>query len=261
MIPIVFQDDQILVLEKPADLVTTSSDTQTKASLQDILTTDFKIKIERSGIVHRLDKDTSGLIVVAKTKSALENLQSQFKERIVKKEYLALVHGIVKEKGKVDAAIMRNPANREKFIVQPYKVSPCEASKAREAVTEYEPINSFQLSAVSLQQMFEDYNKIQMRKLENADYGKFTLVKCYPLTGRTHQIRVHLKYLGFPIVGDDKYGGRKTTRLDHRWIHRQFLHAVHLEFNHPQTGKRISFDSPIPSDLQEVMDNLEEIKK
>lgn len=255
MIPVIFQDDEILVLEKPAGIVTTSSETQSFPALQDILISDFNINIERSGIVHRLDKDTSGLLVVAKTTDALEALQAQFKSREVKKEYLALVHGIVKEKGKIDAAIVRNPFNREKFMVQPCRVEPCEANKARPAVTEYEPIKSLQLPA--LQQIFSDFNKIQMRKLENAGYGKFTLVRCYPLTGRTHQIRVHLKYLGFPIVGDDKYGGRKTTRLDHRWVQRQFLHAAHLEFNHPKTGKRMKFDSKLPEDLKKALDCLE----
>ncbi|MFA5933372.1 MAG: RluA family pseudouridine synthase [Microgenomates group bacterium] len=260
MIPVVFQDDSLLVIEKPAGLVTTSSETQIEPSLQDILVSEFKINIERGGIVHRLDKDTSGLLVVAKTESSLESLQTQFKERGVKKEYLALVHGCIVKEGMVNASILRHPGDREKFTTIDQLKFKSEGINAREAVTEYKPIERFEFSDEKLSELFSDYSKIQIRKLGAMNYKEFTLVRCYPLTGRTHQIRVHLKYLGFPIVGDDKYGGRKTTRLDHRWISRQFLHAAHLEFNHPQTAKRMSFDSPLPKDLQEALDSLQEVK-
>lgn len=259
MVSIIYQDDDILVLEKPPGLVTTSSETQIIPSLQDILSTEFGIKIERSGIVHRLDKDTSGLLVVAKNIDALEALQAQFKDRTVSKEYLALVHGRVEKAGKAEGAIIRNPGDREKFIVlasQPCKAGPCEA---KPAVTEYEPIQRLAFSDQRLVELFTDFSKIQIRKLYATRYTLFTLLKCHPLTGRTHQIRVHLKYLGFPIVGDDKYGGRKTVRLDHRWCGRQFLHAAHLEFNHPQTKERMVFDSKLPGDLQKALENLEKI--
>ncbi len=256
MIPVIFGDKDILVLDKPAGLITTSSETQTSTSLEDILKTDFGIKIDRGGIVHRLDKDTSGLLVVAKTDETLEALQAQFKGRKVKKEYIVLVHGLVEASGKVEAAIMRNPVNREKFIALPSQAS---LGVAKPAVTEYEPIKNLQLSAFSLQQIFSDFNKIQIRRLERINYNQFTLLKCFPKTGRTHQIRVHLKYLDFPIVGDDKYGGRKVVRLDHRWIPRQFLHAAHLEFNHPGTGKLIKFDSKLPEDLEKALGVLEKV--
>lgn len=265
MIPVVFQDKEILVLEKPAGLVTTSSETNNEQSLQNILSSGFRINIERSGIVHRLDKDTSGLLVVAKTLKSLKNLQAQFKERLVKKEYLALVHGQIKEGGRIEGSIARNPGNREKFTVLD--------KDGKEAVTEYIPVGNFQFSISNFKTIFNDLNeqssragfhpltKIQIRKLERMQYNKFTLLKCHPLTGRTHQIRVHLKYLGFPIVGDEKYGGRKTVRLDHRWCPRQFLHAASLEFNHPITGKRISFESKLPEDLRKAFDMLEEVQK
>lgn len=260
MIPVVFQDESLLVLDKPAGLVTTSSETQKEESLQDILESEFKINLDRGGIVHRLDKDTSGLLVVAKTEEAKEKLQAQFKERIVKKEYLALVHGFINEKGVIKADILRHPGDREKFTTVDQLKFKGEGLNAREAVTEYKPIEKYKFNDEKISELFSDYSKIQMRKLASAHYGEFTLVRCFPLTGRTHQIRVHLKYLGFPIAGDDKYGGRKTARLDHRWIHRQFLHATHLEFNHPKTGERISFDSPLPSDLKEALLKLEEVK-
>jgi 23S rRNA pseudouridine1911/1915/1917 synthase len=259
MIPIVYQDDEVLVLEKPPGLITTISETSSNESLQDILSSDFNIKIERSGIVHRLDKDTSGLIVAAKTNLSLEKLQNQFKERIVKKEYIALVHGLIEKEGNIKAAIVRHPGNREKFTVVDQLKFGSDDLNAREAETRYAPVGNLQISSSSFQKIFEDLNKIQTRKLERTDYNKFTLVRCFPLTGRTHQIRVHLKYLGFPIVGDEKYGGRKTVRLDKRWCPRQFLHAAHLEFDHPETGERMIFESELPDDLKVALGNLEKI--
>lgn len=177
MIPVVYQDDEILVLDKPAGLITTSSETQTSLTLQDILASDFSIKVERSGIVHRLDKDTSGLLVVAKTNEALETLQAQFKGREVKKEYITLVHGIVKESGRVEAAIMRNPSNREKFIAV---TSQALLGVAREAVTEYEPLQRLAFSDQRLVEFFSDFSKIQIRKLYAIHYTLYTLLKCYP---------------------------------------------------------------------------------
>lgn len=251
----VFSDDSLIVFDKPADLVVTSTETHRGETLEDALRQDYQIPLDRGGVVHRLDKDTSGLIVAAKTAQALESLQSQFKERTVEKEYLALVHGWVEMGGRIEASIIRNPGDREKFIVvQPQKTSTFEA---REAVTEYKPIEKFQIPNDKLQVIFVGFNKIQLRKLAVSGYGKFTLLACHPLTGRTHQIRVHLKYIGFPIVGDEKYGGRKTVRLDHRWCGRQFLHAARLEFTHPVNGKRMRFESPLPEDLSSALGQLE----
>ncbi len=249
MVRVIFEDSSLLVLDKPPGLVVTSSETQSEPSLQDILAEEYKIPAERSGIVHRLDKDTSGLLVVAKDDETLAKLQAQFKSREVKKEYLALVHGFIEKSGKIEASIARNPGDREKFVVM-------EGGGAREATTEYEPMERLQITDDKLQKIFEGFSKIQMRKLEKSGYGKFTLLKCHPLTGRTHQIRVHLKYLGFPIVGDSKYGGRKTVRLDHRWVPRQFLHAARLEFTHPKTGERVSFESKLPEDLEKSLEIL-----
>lgn len=256
MLEVVFSDDSLMVLEKPAGLVVTSSETQSSQTLEDILKEEFSINLDRGGIVHRLDKDTSGLILVAKTAEAMEKLQAQFKSREVKKEYLALVHGWVEEAGRVEGAIMRNLCDREKFIVVASQASP---GVAREAVTEYEPIEKFKIESEKLKAIFEGFNNIQMRKLERSRYGQFTLLRCYPLTGRTHQIRVHLKYAGFPIVGDEKYGGRKTVRLDHRWCKRQFLHAAKLSFTHPQSGERIELESALPEDLKQAIETLEKV--
>ncbi len=249
-IPVVFQDQYLMVVDKPAGLVVDPSATQTEPTLADILTADFNIQVERGGIVHRLDKDTSGLLLVAKTPEMLEQLQAQFKERSVKKEYLALVHGHMIEGGVVEGAIGRNPGNREKFIV---------LEDGKEASTAYQPEMRYQLSEQKMSEFFEGFNKTQWKKLERSHYGLFTLVRCKPLTGRTHQIRVHLKHIGFPLVGDSKYAGRKTSRLDGRMIKRQFLHAAKLEFLHPETLQLVSLESPLPADLQAVLAQLDQV--
>ncbi len=248
---IIFEDEYLLVLEKPAGLVTTSSETQKIASLEDILRDKYKIKADRGGIVHRLDKDTSGLLVVGKSDEMVLKLQAQFKERLVKKEYLALCHGRITTAGRIEASIARNPENREKFTVGE------DLAGAREAVTEYEPLKNLQFTIYNLQKVFSDFNKIQMRKLEKQRYGEFTLLRCKPKTGRTHQIRVHLKHIGHPIIADEKYGGRKIVRLDKRWCERQFLHAEILQFNHPVTEKMMRFESKLPADLQQALTFLQ----
>lgn len=244
MVKVIFEDDQILVFDKPPGLVVDNSETQQDSTLQTYLAQNYPSNLDRMGIVHRLDKDTSGVIIVAKTQQALENLQAQFKERKTKKEYLALVHGEVKGKGVIEGSIGRNPGNREKFVV---------LDDGKEAVTEYEPIQSLVMSADFLEKTYSDFSKIQNRKLNALHYSQFTLLSCKPLTGRTHQIRVHLKHIGFPIVSDEKYVGRKICRLDRRWCVRIFLHAARLGFYHPKTGEWMEIESPLPKDLKEVL--------
>ena len=246
---VIFEDEQILVLDKPAGIVVTPADTIQNETISDILIRDFKINLDRGGVVHRLDKDTSGVLIVAKTESALENLQRQFKERVVKKEYIALVHGWLEKEELVSGAIARNPGDREKFIVSDFENS-------KEAETVFKPVSNLKFKVTDWEVIFGSFNSIQKRKLERSNYNQFTLVNCFPKTGRTHQIRVHLKHIGFSIVADEKYGGRKTVRLDRRWCSRQFLHALRLEVNHPVTGERLIFKSEIPGDLEKALSNL-----
>lgn len=246
---VIFEDEHILVLDKPAGIVVTPADTIQNETISDILIGDFKINLDRGGVVHRLDKDTSGVLIVAKTEAALENLQRQFKERAVKKEYIALVHGWLEKEELVSGAIARNPGDREKFIVSNFENS-------KEAETVFKPVSSLKFKATDWEAIFGSFNSIQKRKLERSNYNQFTLVNCFPKTGRTHQIRVHLKHIGFSIVADEKYGGRKTVRLDRRWCPRQFLHALSLEVNHPVAGERLIFKSEIPEDLQKALSNL-----
>lgn len=241
-------DEAIVVLDKPAGLVTTPADTIQDETISDILTSDFGISLDRGGVVHRLDKDTSGVLVAAKTQEALEKLQAQFKERSVKKMYIALVHGKFPDEKTVKGAIARNPANREKFIVWD--------DNGKEAETRFVPEKPLIMTDEKIQEIFEGFNKIQMRKIKSSEYEFFTLLNCFPATGRTHQIRVHLKYAGFPIVSDEKYGGRKTVRLDRRWCPRQFLHAAKLEFDHPVSGKRMIFESELPEELKNALSLL-----
>lgn len=251
---VLFQDDFLIIVDKPPGLVTDPNSTQTADSLADIIQRDYGVKLERGGVVHRLDKDTSGLLIIAKTQSALDHLQTQFKERTVKKEYLCLVHGAVAEELTVDGAIARNPDNREKFIVsEPGSFS---FDLAKPAKTTFKPEKQLAMAEETIHQIFEEFNKIQIRKLSTIHYSLFTLLRAFPETGRTHQIRVHLKSIGFPIVSDEKYGGRKVVRLDRRWCPRQFLHAAKIEFNHPTTNQRLTFESPLPEDLQKALDYL-----
>ncbi len=249
---VLYQDSSLIVIDKPPGLVVDPSSTQQSLTLADILISDFKIKLERGGIVHRLDKDTSGVILVAKTKDALEKLQAQFKNRVVKKEYLSLVHGFL-ESRVVEGAIARNPRSREKFAILD-EGSPRFAGEAgKEAKTEFVPIKLMVMGSEFIEKIFSDFNKIQIKKLKTMNYELYTLVNCLPLTGRTHQIRVHLKYINHPVVSDDKYAGRKIVRLDHRWCPRQFLHAARLGFKHPVSDKWMEFESPLPEDLEKVL--------
>lgn len=222
---IIFEDSSLLVIDKPAGVVVDRAKTTKEKTIQDWLEDYLKIKGggvgSRAGIVHRLDKETSGLLLVAKTEKAFKNLQKQFKERKVTKRYLALVHGQVKPKeGTIEVPIARSPYNRKKFGV---------FLGGRQSQTKY-----------------------RVKKY----YSDYSFLELMPKTGRTHQIRVHLKYLGHPIVGDEKYGGRKTVRKDRQWCPRQFLHASFLSFVHPKTKKKVKFTSFLPAELKEVSQSL-----
>lgn len=177
---------------------------------------------KRAGLVHRLDRETSGLLLVAKTAEAFVFLQNQFKERKVKKEYLLLVKGDIPERGSILAPIRRSRRGRRKFMVAP---------KGREAQTDYQLVRRYFVS------------------LPQGEKKVFSLVKAFPITGRTHQIRVHFSYLGYPLWGDKIYGQGEGERL--------FLHASKLEFTSPEEKKRVIFRSPLPVELERVIKKLE----
>ena len=176
---------------------------------------------QKGGVVHRLDKDTSGLMVLAKTEVAYNGLKQQFLERQVHKEYVALVHGMFDERsGIISAPIDRHPVVKTKFTVS--------ANLSRTAITNWEVEEEFTMNNV-----------------------KFTMLKLEPLTGRTHQLRVHMQYIGHPIVGDKIYGHQK-----HLDTGRLFLHARKLVLVHPLTGKGLEFDSKLPEALVGQLESL-----
>jgi 23S rRNA pseudouridine1911/1915/1917 synthase len=224
---VVYEDDQLAVVDKPAGMtvhpgVGKETGTLVAAMLArwpEIARTDNDQR--RAGIVHRLDKETSGLLVIAKNDSARRRLMAQFQSRTVEKNYIALLERVPPtQTGRIDAPIARDPQNRKRMAVQ---------RSGRPAVTEYQVMES-------------DF------------VGGQALVRINLLTGRTHQIRVHMAFIGCPIVGDRVYGFRKQ-RLS---LKRYFLHAAHLCFDHPKTGERLCFDSPLPGGLVNILDKLRE---
>jgi 23S rRNA pseudouridine1911/1915/1917 synthase len=187
--------------------------------------------VERPGIVHRLDSETSGLIVVAKNDAAMRDLQAQFKSRRVHKIYLALVDGIVKPpRGKIDAPIGRDPKHRQKMAVVTRGVR-------REATTTYRTLATLPHS---------ERNAVESKN------ARYTLVQAEPQTGRTHQIRVHLAFLGFPVVSDALYGKQKNAF----GLTRQFLHAWKISFTLPHDGREVSFVAPLPAELRRALEEL-----
>ena len=220
---IVYEDDDVIVIDKPAGLVVHpaaghASGTLVNAVLSHAPDLEGIGGEVRPGIVHRLDKDTSGLMVVAKNDRALHFLQDQFKSRTVKKVYVALVEGIVEPReGIIDAPIGRNRNHRKKMAV---------TSEGRSARTRYR-----------VRQIWTD--------------PPVSLIECYPETGRTHQIRVHFAWQHHPLVGDTIYG-KRTPRFD---LTRHFLHAASLSFTLPNREAR-TFSSPLPIELQRVLDQL-----
>ncbi len=221
---IVFENGDVLVINKPAGMVVHPAAGHATGTLVNaVLGHDPDLEgvgdEQRPGIVHRLDKDTSGLILVAKNDLAHRELQRQFKDREIEKVYLALVDGhLPTPTGRIEAAIGRDLRDRKRMAVVP-------ESRGRPAVTEYRVLETFAAHA---------------------------LVEVHLLTGRTHQIRLHLAYLKCPIVGDTVYG-RRTPSLS---LARQFLHAGRLAFTLPGSGQRQSFSAPLPPELGEVLERL-----
>jgi 23S rRNA pseudouridine1911/1915/1917 synthase len=221
-ITIIYQDGDIIVVDKPAGLTVHPAPGHPSGTLVNALLAmcpDLKgiAGTLRPGIVHRLDKDTSGLMVVAKNDRAQRSLSHQLKERGVHKTYLAVVRGIPKPReGVIEAPIGRHPKNRKKMAV---------VAGGRDSVTKY-------------------------RTREEIAGGVYALLEVEPISGRTHQIRVHMSALGHPVVGDATYGKRSDV------IERQFLHAWKLAFAMPLGGRTVEFESPLPVDLREALEVL-----
>jgi 23S rRNA pseudouridine1911/1915/1917 synthase len=218
-----YEDADLLVINKPSGLTVHPGAGQASGTLQNaLLHFDATLAgIPRAGIVHRLDKETSGLLVVAKSLEAQTSLVRQLQTRTVKREYLALVHGKVTRAGKVDAPIGRHPTLRTRMAV---------ASRGRASTTHYEVLRNF---------------------------AHATLLRCRLETGRTHQIRVHMQSLGHPLVGDPVYGRKRSADPTLAAFSRQALHAERLEFEHPASGKPVAWKVDPPADLRALLGALE----
>jgi 23S rRNA pseudouridine1911/1915/1917 synthase len=253
---VVFEDTDLAVVNKPAGMMVhagagQSEDIRSRGTLVNALLYRFKALSStggdlRPGIVHRLDKDTSGLIVVAKNDRAHAALGEMFSSRQMKKTYTALVQGALeRERGTINASVGRDPLRRTRMTAQPNE-------NARSAVSHYEVV----------------------RRLVTR-FGKFTLVRVRIETGRTHQIRVHMASIGHPVVGDTLYGGagqltdqlaaqaaqsraaRRKSEPEVLRLGRNFLHAAKLEFAHPVTGKLLQLEAPLPEELEKFLERLE----
>jgi 23S rRNA pseudouridine1911/1915/1917 synthase len=231
-IKIIHEDNDIIIVNKPSGVIVNRADTtKNEFTLQDFLDEKYPLEdnldkesdfYKRHGIVHRIDKETSGVLIVAKNIESFTNLQAQFKERRVSKTYIALVHGHVEsEEGDISVPVGRLPWNRKRFGV---------LAGGKEATTHYKVIQKFE--------------------------KPFTLLELNPKTGRTHQIRVHLKYFNHPIFGDFLYAGRKTSRTDRKVLERFFLHAKSISFLHPTEGKKVKFEADLPHELQTTIDYI-----
>jgi len=221
-IPIIFENEDILVINKPAGLLVHPVPSFAKATEgeQKTLIGFLLQKYPNAELVHRLDQDTSGVMVVAKNHQTAEFLKEQFKNRIIKKKYLALVHGILKDKkGIIVKSISKSRKRGGSQTVAPI-------GKNREAITRYEVIKEF---------------------------SNYSLLEISPETGRTHQIRVHLASIGHPIVGDDKYKFKRQKNIAE--LNRQFLHAKYLKLSLPN-GEIREFYSELPEDLKIIIDKL-----
>lgn len=222
---VLYEDPDIAVIDKPAGLVVHPGTGVTSGTLVNALLARYPEigqmygSERRQGIVHRLDRETSGLMVIARTKAALNRLMNQFQDRTVEKSYLALLERTPKtETGRIEAPIARDPQQRKRMAV---------VRDGKPAITEFKILES------------------------NLKDGQ-ALAEVKILTGRTHQIRVHMAFIGCPVVGDNVYGFRKQ-RLG---LKRHFLHAAKLTFKHPRTGEQMHFESPLPAGLQNMLDKL-----
>ena len=219
---VLYQDDDLIVINKPAGLVVHPGAGQREHTLVNALLFHFPRLSgiggkERPGIVHRLDKETTGCLVIARTDEAHRSLSAQFAERSVEKVYLALVAGkLRKSAGTIEEKIGRHPVHRQRMSTG--------SSRGRPAKTDYRVVRSS---------------------------GKISLVECRLHSGRTHQIRVHLHHLGHPVLGDKVYGGRFAKSF-----HRQMLHAWKLGFRHPQTNDWKQFEAPMPDDFRKAVAEL-----
>jgi len=248
-IRILYEDDEVLVIDKPAGFTVNNAETtKNDETIQNWSEAYLKIQVPptssqkkfgeegwrpeddfffRGGIVHRLDKETSGALILAKTPQAFVSLQEQFRERTIKKVYTALAHGeLMPLEGEINVPVGRLPWNKKSFGIIP---------GGKESKTIYKVLKFY----------------INPKTKEILSY-----VELYPQSGRTHQIRVHLKYVNHPIFADFLYAGRKTSRKDRLLLERVFLHAAKISFHHPVSKKSITVEAPLADELASCLQNF-----
>ncbi len=222
-IKIIFEDDYLMVIDKPDGVVATEEGrTNEQITVEDWSSRVMKVAVERGGVVHRLDKDTTGLLLVAKKSEVWRKLKGQFKRRQVEKKYLALASGDLPLKGQINV-----PVGRSKYVFGKFGVRP----EGKAAMTCFSTLAKY--------------------RMEGRIYS---LIEVNLVTGRTHQIRVHMSYMGWPLAGDRNYGGKEVGGLK-----RQFLHAYKISFDHPMSGEKMSFESQLPDDLKELINKSEKV--
>lgn len=237
MVTIIHEDDALIVVAKPAGLATLASDQGMNSLANELIHLKPELKdLPDSGIAHRLDNDTSGIIFVGKTQAAYDHLRAQFKNNQVTKRYTALVLGSMPDDGAIDAPIAHHPRKKKKMIVCESEARAKEL-KARVAHTVYRVLKRYGYQGVH-----------------------YTLVEVEITTGVRHQIRAHLAWKGFPLAGDKLYQNPQKSSEDVLDLKRHFLHAAHLEINHPATSARLSFDVPLSSDLERVLKRAQPIE-
>jgi len=216
---IIHEDDDIILLNKQSDIVVHQSFGHESGTLLNALMWHLKGKV-KPFMVHRLDKDTTGAIIFAKTQKAKVSLSKQFQKRAVNKTYVAAVCGVLaEERGRIEAPLGRSHRDRKIIEVSPFA--------KRMAITEFKVL---------------------------ARTKKFTLLEIRIITGRTHQIRSHMKYIGHPVLGDEAYGG--STSIDNVEFKRQMLHSYRIRFSHPKTGKMVEFKADLPKDMSGLFKNI-----
>lgn len=271
---ILYQDDDLAVVNKPAGVVVNKAKSVRGKTIQgwwikrllplvrqnavdkewqSLIPIDFDNQYgtpeatftNRGGLVHRLDKDTSGCLVLAKNPGALVNLLQQFKDRKTHKTYCCLVHGRFGVlSGEITWSIARHPGYSYKMAVM---------SEGRMALTKYQIITEYEGFSTQAKTKLPNLSQLESR------YQGFSLVECWPETGRMHQIRVHMNHLGHPLVCDQLYTGRKRARYDQTWCPRLFLHATQLQFTHPRSGEQLSIKSNLAPELKNVLDLLQDV--
>lgn len=283
-IEVLFEDADLVVINKPAGMVVNRARSAVGKTIQDWMEARYQLAdrgaykkqeadknwwslvpesfdsnygqpeeifFERSGMVHRLDKNTSGILVLAKNPGAMLALMAQFQQRQVQKTYTCLVHGsFVQDKDVIRLPIARSVRNRQRFAVM---------AEGRPAETEFGVQQRYQFDEQKLLAVVKAKGNAKIEsdiKAKLRLYAGFSLIECYPKTGRTHQIRVHLAHFQHPLVGDELYVGKKRYKLDQLWCPRQFLHASQLVLHHPRTTEQLTFKALLAADLTEALTYL-----